>query len=179
MYYAIAGAVIGFWLLALASSYSMGVSLTVLMAGIVLTLLGVKAVDSGSDFIEPDEQAVWMLIGGIVVTIIGMAGSLRAPKPGQASRGWKGAKGHAFKAWTRTLVLLVLERVQPSGQTPMIESSGGDDQRPATTDNPAKLAAGVRTSRPCLDRKWICEGGATTPAGHQQPALRCNGSWTA
>jgi hypothetical protein len=146
MYYAIAGAVIGFWLLGLASSYSMGVSLTVLVAGIVLTLLGVNAVDSGYDFIEPDERAVWMLIGGIVVTIIGVAGSLRAPKPGQASRGWKGVKG-AVLAWTRALVLRLLKRVQPSGRTPMTGSIIGEDQRPATTDDPGTLAADVRTSR--------------------------------
>jgi len=147
MYYAIAGAIIGLWLLGLASSYSMGVSLTVLVAGIVLTLLGVNAVDSGYDFIEPDDRAVWMLIGGIIVTIIGVAGSLRAPKPGQASRGWKGVKGPVL-AWTRTLLLLVQEReecVQPSGQTPMTASTDGDEQRLATTDNPGTLAADVRT----------------------------------
>ncbi len=59
------------------------VSLVILVAGIVLVIFGVAATKSFSSDISrfftgtPTDKAIWMLIGGIVVTIIGLAGLLR------------------------------------------------------------------------------------------------------
>jgi divalent metal cation (Fe/Co/Zn/Cd) transporter len=59
------------------------VSLVILVAGIVLVVFGVAATESFSSDISrfftgsPTDKAIWMLLGGIVVTIIGLAGLLR------------------------------------------------------------------------------------------------------
>jgi divalent metal cation (Fe/Co/Zn/Cd) transporter len=59
------------------------VSLVILVAGIVLVVFGVAATESFSSDISrfftgtPTDKAIWMLIGGIVAIIIGLAGLLR------------------------------------------------------------------------------------------------------
>jgi hypothetical protein len=59
------------------------VSLALLIGGVVLMILGINAMNSfGSDVSRfftgsPTDKAVWMLIGGIVATVIGLMGTLR------------------------------------------------------------------------------------------------------
>jgi len=59
------------------------VSLVILVAGIVLVIYGVAATESFSSDISrfftgtPTDKAIWMLLGGIVATIIGLVGLLR------------------------------------------------------------------------------------------------------
>ena len=59
------------------------VSLALLVGGVVLMILGINAMNSfGSDVSRfftgsPTDKAVWMLIGGIGATLIGLMGSLR------------------------------------------------------------------------------------------------------
>jgi len=59
------------------------VSLVILAAGIVLVVFGVAATESFSSDISrfftgsPTDKAIWLLIGGIVAIIIGLAGLLR------------------------------------------------------------------------------------------------------
>jgi len=59
------------------------VSLVILAAGIVLVIYGVAATESFSSDISrfftgsPTDKAIWMLIGGVVATIIGLVGLLR------------------------------------------------------------------------------------------------------
>lgn len=56
------------------------VSLVLLVVGIMLIIFGISASDSlGSDFSRlltgaPTDQAIWLLIGGVVVTIVGLTG---------------------------------------------------------------------------------------------------------
>ena len=63
------------------------VSLVILAAGIVLVVFGVAATKSFSSDISrfftgsPTDKAIWMLLGGIVAIIVGLAGlSLGKPK---------------------------------------------------------------------------------------------------
>jgi hypothetical protein len=62
------------------------VSLAILGGGILLIILGVSATKSFSSDISrfftgsPTDKAIWMLIGGAVATVIGLAGLLRWPK---------------------------------------------------------------------------------------------------
>ena len=63
------------------------VSLVIFAAGIVLVVFGVAATKSFSSDISrfftgsPTDKAIWMMIGGIVAIIIGLAGlSLGKPK---------------------------------------------------------------------------------------------------
>jgi hypothetical protein len=59
------------------------ISLAILAGGIVLVVYGVAATDSFSSDVSrfftgsPTDKAIWMLIGGIVAIIIGLAGLLR------------------------------------------------------------------------------------------------------
>ena len=61
-------------------------SLAVLIAGIILLIFGISASESiGSDFSRlftgnPTDEAIWLLLGGIIVTIIGAGGLLRGSK---------------------------------------------------------------------------------------------------
>lgn len=61
-------------------------SLALLVAGIVLLILGLNSSDSiASQFSEvftgaPTDKAIWLTLGGIVLTIVGAAGLLRRPK---------------------------------------------------------------------------------------------------
>jgi Co/Zn/Cd efflux system component len=63
------------------------ISLAILAGGIVLVVFGVAAIKSFSSDISrfftgsPTDKAIWMLIGGIVAIIVGLAGlSLGKPK---------------------------------------------------------------------------------------------------
>jgi hypothetical protein len=62
------------------------VSLALLAGGVALIIFGVNATNSfGSDVSRfftgsPTDKAIWMLIGGIVATIVGLAGTLRSWK---------------------------------------------------------------------------------------------------
>ena len=62
------------------------ISLAILAAGIVLVVFGINASNSISSDISrvftdaPTDKAIWMLVGGVVVTIIGLAGLKRGLK---------------------------------------------------------------------------------------------------
>jgi uncharacterized protein DUF3185 len=59
------------------------ISLAILAGGILLAVFGIAAVNStGSDISRfftgaPTDRAMWMLVGGVVAGIIGLAGLLR------------------------------------------------------------------------------------------------------
>ena len=59
------------------------ISLAILAGGILLVIFGVSASNSLSSDISrfftdaPTDKAIWMLVGGVVVTIIGLVGLLR------------------------------------------------------------------------------------------------------
>ena len=63
-------------------------SLALLVGGVVLIITGINATNSFSSDVSrfftgsPTDKAVWMLIGGIVAAIIGLAGTLRGSKAG-------------------------------------------------------------------------------------------------
>jgi len=63
-------------------------SLAIFAAGIVLVVFGVAASKSFSSDISrfftgsPTDKAIWMLLGGIVAIIIGLAGLLRGQRKG-------------------------------------------------------------------------------------------------
>jgi hypothetical protein len=62
------------------------ISLAILAGGILLVIFGVSASNSVSSDISriftdaPTDKAIWMLVGGIVATIIGLVGLLRGSK---------------------------------------------------------------------------------------------------
>ena len=62
------------------------VSLALLVGGVVLIIIGVNATNSFSSNVSrfftgsPTDKAVWMLIGGGVAAIIGLAWMLRSGK---------------------------------------------------------------------------------------------------
>ncbi len=62
------------------------ISLAILAAGILLVVFGINASNSISSDISrvftdaPTDKAIWMLVGGVVVTIIGLVGLLRGLK---------------------------------------------------------------------------------------------------
>ena len=64
------------------------VSIPLLVGGVVLMIFGINATNSfGSDVSRfftgsPTDKAIWMLIGGIIATIVGLGWTLR---------GWKHA----------------------------------------------------------------------------------------
>jgi hypothetical protein len=59
------------------------ISLAIFAGGIVLVVFGVSATKSFSSDVSrfftgsPTDKAIWMLLGGIVVSIIGLSGLLR------------------------------------------------------------------------------------------------------
>lgn len=59
------------------------ISLALLVGGVVLMVIGINAMNSFSSDVSrfftgsPTDKAVWMLIGGIVATGIGLMGMLR------------------------------------------------------------------------------------------------------
>jgi len=62
------------------------ISLAVLAGGVLLLIFGISASKSlGSDLSRfftgsPTDKAIWMLIGGVVLSIIGSTGLLRGAK---------------------------------------------------------------------------------------------------
>ncbi len=62
------------------------ISLALLIGGIILIIYGVSAADSiGGRFTRfftgsPTDETVWMLLGGVVATIVGAGGLLRGTK---------------------------------------------------------------------------------------------------
>jgi len=60
------------------------VSLALLVGGVVLIIVGVNATNSFSSDVSrfftgsPTDKAVWMLLGGCVAAIVGLAGTLRS-----------------------------------------------------------------------------------------------------
>ena len=61
-------------------------SLTLLVGGVVLIIIGINATNSfGSDVSRfftgsPTDKAIWMLIGGIAASIVGLTMTLRGGK---------------------------------------------------------------------------------------------------
>jgi divalent metal cation (Fe/Co/Zn/Cd) transporter len=65
------------------------ISLAVLAGGIILAVFGINAANStGSDISRfftgaPTDRAIWMLVGGVVASVVGLAGLLlRGSKAG-------------------------------------------------------------------------------------------------
>ena len=62
------------------------ISLALLVGGIVLMVVGINATNSFSSDVSrfftgsPTDKAVWMLIGGIVAAVVGLATLWRSPK---------------------------------------------------------------------------------------------------
>jgi drug/metabolite transporter (DMT)-like permease len=62
------------------------ISLALVAGGIVLIVTGINATNSFSSDVSrvftgsPTDKAVWMLIGGIVAAVVGLATLLRNPK---------------------------------------------------------------------------------------------------
>jgi hypothetical protein len=62
------------------------ISLAMLAGGILLVIFGVNASNSVSSDISrvftdaPTDKAIWMLVGGIVMTVIGAMGLLRGSR---------------------------------------------------------------------------------------------------
>jgi hypothetical protein len=63
-----------------------GISLALLVGGVVLIVLGISASNSFSSDVNrfftgnPTDKAMWMLIGGAVAAVIGLTGTLRGAK---------------------------------------------------------------------------------------------------
>ena len=62
------------------------VSLALLIGGVALIITGINATNSFSSDVSrfftgsPTDKAVWMLIGGIVATVVGLAMTFRGSK---------------------------------------------------------------------------------------------------
>ena len=62
------------------------ISLAILAGGILLLIFGVNTSNSVSSDISrvftdaPTDKAIWMLVGGIVVSVIGLAGLVRGSR---------------------------------------------------------------------------------------------------
>jgi hypothetical protein len=60
-----------------------GISLALLLVGAVLLVLGMKATEAFDSEVSqfftgaPTDKAIWLLIGGIVATVVGLCGVLR------------------------------------------------------------------------------------------------------
>lgn len=65
---------------------NIGMSVALLVVGILLLIWGVSATESFSSDVSrfftgsPTNKAVWLLIGGIVATVVGLFGVLRGTK---------------------------------------------------------------------------------------------------
>ena len=63
-----------------------GISLALLIVGIVLVIWGITALDSFSSDLSrfftgsPTDKTIWLMIGGIVMAIVGLYGLLRGPR---------------------------------------------------------------------------------------------------
>lgn len=58
------------------------ISIAILAGGILVTIFGVDAINSASSDISrfftgaPTDRAMWMLVGGLVASVVGLAGLL-------------------------------------------------------------------------------------------------------
>ena len=63
-------------------SMNKAISLAILAGGIVVMIFGINAIHStGSDISRfftgaPTDRAIWMLVGGVVASVLGLAGAL-------------------------------------------------------------------------------------------------------
>jgi hypothetical protein len=61
-------------------------SIVLLVGGVVLMILGVQATNSFSSDVSkfftgsPTDKAIWMIIGGLVAAVMGLAMMLRGPR---------------------------------------------------------------------------------------------------
>ncbi|HLP78822.1 MAG TPA: DUF3185 family protein [Candidatus Paceibacterota bacterium] len=61
-------------------------SLAFLVGGVILAVFGLSAADSFSSDVSrfftgsPTDKAVWMMIAGIVLAIVGLVGAIRSPR---------------------------------------------------------------------------------------------------
>jgi len=64
------------------------IAIAVLAGGIILLVFGINAYNSSSSDIsrfftgEATDKSMWMLLGGVVATLLGLGGLLRATKSG-------------------------------------------------------------------------------------------------
>ena len=64
------------------------ISIVLLVGGALLMILGLQATNSFSSDVSrfftrsPTDKAIWMLIGGLVATIVGLTMTLRTSKQG-------------------------------------------------------------------------------------------------
>jgi uncharacterized membrane protein YidH (DUF202 family) len=64
------------------------ISIALLVGGVVLMVFGFQATNSFSSDVSrfftgsPTDKAIWMLIGGLVAAIVGLAMTLRSSKQG-------------------------------------------------------------------------------------------------
>ena len=62
------------------------ISLALLASGILLLISGISAYDSASSDISrfftgsATDRSIWMLVGGVALTVLGLVGLLRGPK---------------------------------------------------------------------------------------------------
>ena len=62
------------------------ISIVLLVGGVVLMIFGFQATNSFSSDVSrfftgsPTDKAIWMLIGGLVACVIGLAGVIRSSK---------------------------------------------------------------------------------------------------
>jgi Protein of unknown function (DUF3185) len=63
-------------------------AIVLLVGGVVLMILGVQATNSFSSDVSrfftgsPTDKAIWMIIGGLVAAVMGLAMTLRSSKQG-------------------------------------------------------------------------------------------------
>jgi len=63
-----------------------GISVALLIVGVLLVVWGVSAFDSASSDVSqvltgsPTNKAIWLLVGGIIAGVVGLFGVLRAGK---------------------------------------------------------------------------------------------------
>jgi hypothetical protein len=61
-------------------------SLALLVAGVILIIYGINASNSASSSLSriangsPTDRTIWLLVGGAVLSVIGLAGMLRGSK---------------------------------------------------------------------------------------------------
>jgi uncharacterized membrane protein YidH (DUF202 family) len=60
-----------------------GLSIAFLVAGVVLLIFGINATDSFTSSVSkfftgsPTDKAIWLMLGGIVLGVMGLVGTLR------------------------------------------------------------------------------------------------------
>ena len=60
-----------------------GLSIAFLVAGVVLLIFGISATDSFTSSVSkfftgsPTDKAIWLMLGGIVLGVLGLVGTLR------------------------------------------------------------------------------------------------------